>query len=126
MRFFLEFVPCCGHVITRRTVEATSSPPSSEERRSLVPLSRSLRRRKRGRQNSMSSADWKPSLGSISEDNVVAEKVDERNGASGSDRKVKRKSGSDDRVHNRTYNDDYVRVSLPTVMPTFSATPFMF
>ncbi|PQQ09844.1 uncharacterized protein Pyn_19401 [Prunus yedoensis var. nudiflora] len=73
MKFFLEFVSCCG---IARPATTGEQAPLSDETSSLVPR-RMRRRRKRGRpgnsgSTSPNSVEWRPSLSSISEDNVVA------------------------------------------------------
>ncbi|KAG4390288.1 hypothetical protein GLYMA_06G263300v4 [Glycine max] len=64
MRFFFEFVSCCG-LPTQRSPEPVV--PAKEEERSLVPATAVavVPSRKKMR---MGSAEWRPSLGSISED----------------------------------------------------------
>ncbi|KAF3453554.1 hypothetical protein FNV43_RR03994 [Rhamnella rubrinervis] len=92
---------------------ATAAPaPRAEETKSLVKSSRQHQRRKRGRLGqaglaSAASAEWKPSLCSISEDNMIVGKSgDDR--TAGAERVVKRKSGPGNaRVHVRSFNDDY-------------------
>ncbi|PON55759.1 hypothetical protein PanWU01x14_185680 [Parasponia andersonii] len=135
---FLEFVSCCGPALTPSGPTVRPEPARRpEETRSLVqppPPPRSRRRRKRGwlgASGSVSaSAEWRPSLCSISEDNVVVieKKGEENNRTAGSERMVKRKSGSRSprRTNGVSYSDDYGRSSFPTVIPAFSPTPFMF
>ncbi|KAA8523760.1 hypothetical protein F0562_010183 [Nyssa sinensis] len=133
MRFFLEFVSCCGYACRSSDPTATPSPPP-DETRSLVhspppsqPNTCRYRRRKRGRvavSRSGSVVEWRPSLGAISEDNVVPEK--ERPEAVRSERILKRKVASTARVHVRTYSDDIGRTPLRAIIPAFSPTPFLF
>ncbi|KAH7546608.1 hypothetical protein FEM48_Zijuj01G0219200 [Ziziphus jujuba var. spinosa] len=140
MKFFFEFVACWGLPITdRSSVPAAPASRADDAAKPLVVSSSSLRkrhRRKRGRLGHSGSAsvaaaaaavEWKPSLGSICEDKVVAMKGEEDRTAGGAERIVKRKSETKNaRVHVRTFNEDYGRVSVPAVIPAFSPTPFMF
>lgn len=117
MKFFFGLVSCCGPSATSRsrTSSTTSPGTSADETRSLVMSSSSRQQqisRKRSVQARSASAEWKPSLRSISEVKVVTEKrPDER--TIGSDRAVKRKStktGPDpasSRTHVRSVSDDY-------------------
>ena len=109
MRFFLGFVSCYGSVSRRPEVTACDSPlRSRDESRSVVPVSRSRRRNERGRLGDSAAAGWMPSLGSISEDDVLPSRNNSRNGPVGSGRKVRRRSGTTEtKVHNRDYTDDY-------------------
>lgn len=146
MKFLLEFVWCCGP--TGGEGFEKDAPDSingrrSEETRALVSpralqtiTMRRSKRRKRGMASASSSsatgvAEWKPTLYSISEDNVVVV-VEE-----GTDRVVKRKGsgsgrggrggggGSRDVASISSFNEDYRRSNHFTAIPTFSATPFM-
>ncbi|XP_061351013.1 uncharacterized protein LOC133296080 [Gastrolobium bilobum] len=131
MRFFLEFVSCCGSLTQRESKRAL--PPEEEERwlvqvpTAAADSSRRVFRKKRGR---IGATDWKPSLGSISEDNAVLP----RNSAVASAGKdVKKRSataagsGGAAKVRHRSYSDGYYgSAAMPTIMPTFSPTPFMF
>ncbi|KAH0986807.1 hypothetical protein GBA52_014205 [Prunus armeniaca] len=125
MKFLLEFVSCCG---IARPATIGEQAPLSEETSSLVPR-RMRRRRKRGRlgnsgSTSPNSAEWRPSLTSISEDNVVAMVVDR---TAEVERAVKRKSGQSRTIAQvRSHGEDYGRASLTTAIPAFSPTPFMF
>ncbi|KDP39012.1 hypothetical protein JCGZ_00769 [Jatropha curcas] len=108
-----------------RRSEETRALVSSLTLRSLT-TSRS-RRRKRGTTSPSSAtvvAVWKPTLCSISEDNVVMV-VEE-----GTERVVKRKSsgggGSRNIASVASFNEDYRHNNHFTAIPTFSATPFMF
>ncbi|KAA8531807.1 hypothetical protein F0562_006476 [Nyssa sinensis] len=133
MRFFLEFVSCCGFAFCSLDLTTTPSPPP-EETRSLVhspPLSQPntccYRRRKRGRvavSRSSWVVEWRPSLGAISKDNVVPEK--EKPEVVRSERILKRKVASTARVHVRTYSDDIGRTPLQAIIPAFSPIPFLF
>ncbi|KAF7822825.1 uncharacterized protein G2W53_020969 [Senna tora] len=94
MRFFLEFVSCWGPTTQRPTPHHTTTS-AQEEIRSLVPPSnsRTRHRKKRGRLGaSAAPPEWRPSLGSISETNIVPQRGDGRNGKVGPEREVKRKS----------------------------------
>ncbi|XP_027344218.1 uncharacterized protein LOC113856558 [Abrus precatorius] len=71
---------------------------------------------------------WRPSLGSISEDNAPPH----RDRPSSSD--VKRSNSTSNaatatsKLHHRHHSDDYDygRAAAPAIMPAFSPTPFMF
>ena len=102
--------------------EATAAP-GVEEMKSLAPITtRKHRRRKRGAllpSAAKLAADWKPSLGAISEDKVVLvlrerEKSDDQTAES--ERSVKRKSGSRDGeargVNGRSNSNDFRYVRL--------------
>ncbi|KAF7833902.1 uncharacterized protein G2W53_008761 [Senna tora] len=110
MRFLLDCVTCCGfgYGAPRSPVCITPSAFSRnlcDERNSLVsrpPPSRRRRRRKqRGRL--YSTPDWKPSLGSICEDDVVPQRCDSVKSERGGKRKT-----ADAAVHYRVNNIDYV------------------
>lgn len=109
---FLEFVSCCGPAVTSGPAVRPEPVRRQDETSSLVQQPRCRRRRKRGRLGgsgsaSASSAEWKPTLCSISEDNVVIEKREE-NRTVGTVRLVKRKSGArSPRTNGASYNDDY-------------------
>ncbi|XP_068309942.1 uncharacterized protein [Pyrus communis] len=120
MKFFLEFVSCCR---ATRPATSTSEPaPLSEETRSLVMAPSGMIRCSRKRRSSVNSCDWRPSLSSISEDNVAAMVVDR---TAGIERSVKRKSGHDrTKVQVRSHDEDYWRASF--AIPAFSPMPFMF
>ncbi|KAI4322842.1 hypothetical protein L6164_022497 [Bauhinia variegata] len=123
MRFFLEFVSCCGSPSEPAVMERASLE-LRKETSTLVPAVRYNRRKKRGR----AAQDWRPSLGSISEDNDPPQREREvpRNGTVRSEREAKRKSASPAKVRCRSYNDDFRQHSVPTIVPAFSPTPFMF
>ncbi|XP_028761764.1 uncharacterized protein LOC114720297 isoform X1 [Neltuma alba] len=132
---FLEFVFWCGYPTQRSEAQtATSSQPFAEDEGSLVPLSAGTRhRKKRGRLITATAAtEWRPSLGSISEDNMVQqrERSNARNRKVEPEREVKRRnadgSGAASKARHRNYGDDHKRVAVATVMPAFSPTPFMF
>lgn len=104
MKFCFELVSCWGSSATSRSTDRTPAPSVDETRSLVTSLSRQRRiRRKRSLPTSSPSAEWKPSLCSISEDKVVAERT------VGSDRAVKRKSSgpTSSRVHVRYVSDDY-------------------
>ncbi|XP_054816212.1 uncharacterized protein LOC129316009 [Prosopis cineraria] len=127
---FLEFVFWCGSATRRSEVQSTTSTqPLAEDEGSLVSP-RTRHRKKRGRLITATTAqEWRPSLGSISEDHIVQarERGDARNRKVEPEREVKRRSpDAASKVHHRSYGDDHKRLSVPTVMPTFSPTPFMF
>ncbi|KAF5948578.1 hypothetical protein HYC85_014535 [Camellia sinensis] len=95
MKSLMEFVSCCGSAPSR------PDPLRAEETQFLVlPSSRKrpargrYQNRKRG--SSGTSADWRPSLGALSEDNVVPESERERwrSMNAGSERMLKRKASS--------------------------------
>lgn len=94
----------------------TAAAERTEETGSLAPTTaRKQRRRKRG-PSLPSGADWKPSLGAISEEKVVLvvmerEKSDDRTAES--ERSVKRKNGSrDDRAHVRNNSNEFRYLSV--------------
>ncbi|KAI4333788.1 hypothetical protein L6164_018550 [Bauhinia variegata] len=130
MRFFLELVSCCGSANQCAAIERTSSEPRSEETSTLVSAVRNHRRKKRGRTGPTAARAWRPSLGSISEDNAhaLSQREFSRSGVVGSEREVKRKSAaaSAAKVRSRSYDDDFGRHSVSTVIPAFSPTPFVF
>ncbi|KAG4968028.1 hypothetical protein JHK87_033679 [Glycine soja] len=126
MRFFFEFVSCCG-LLTQRVPEP--AVPAAEEERSLfpatvvsvVPSRRPCRKKMR-----MGAAEWRPSLRSISEDVAAPpprERESPRKGAvasAGRDAK-RRSSGGAAKVRHRSYSDGYYgsAPSMPMMMPTF-------
>ncbi|KAI7981011.1 hypothetical protein LOK49_Contig80G00011 [Camellia lanceoleosa] len=138
MKSLLEFVTCCGSAPSR------PDPLRAEERQFLVlPSSRQGQRQRpargryqnRKRGSSGSSADWRPSLGAISEDNVAPESERERwrSMNAGSERMLKRKVSSSSLattaagVSVRNYSSDNPgRSCFPIIMSSFSAAPFMF
>ncbi|KAE8667308.1 Organic cation/carnitine transporter4 isoform 1 [Hibiscus syriacus] len=146
MRSLLECVSCLGtttHEVSMMeevvTVAVTLAREEEEETKSLMPAdttAASSRRRKtdriRVRVGSTGSMNppWKPSLCSITEDNIMAEnrkKIPSETPTTVG-RVVKRKSSSGSRsnVHVRSYSNDTGRNSVPVFLPTFSPTPFMF
>lgn len=114
MRFFLEFVSCCGTTTQRTAVQTTTA---EEEERSLVPtFSLTRRQRKRGKLGATAAAatpEWRPSLGAISEDNIVPPRARSdgvRNGKFGPEREVCKRSaaaGAAAKVHHRNYGDNH-------------------
>ncbi|KAJ4848419.1 hypothetical protein Tsubulata_030918 [Turnera subulata] len=128
MRFILEFVSCCGPPVGSReeviNTEEKAGRPGEEARAALVTPTSTLRsqRRKRRIRAADSGLDWKPTLRAISEDTVVPEEQRP-------ERAVKRKGsagGTRDVSTVPAYADDYRRSNhFPTVIPAFSATPFM-
>lgn len=121
MKFLLEFVWCCGASGSdnSETNASETNGRRSEEARALM-AQRTLQtltmrsRRKRGRVRSASASsgvsteEWKPTLCSITEDNVVVVKEE------GTERVVKRKGsgergggGSRQLAGIPTYNEDY-------------------
>ncbi|XP_050215949.1 uncharacterized protein LOC126667045 [Mercurialis annua] len=139
MKFLLEFVTCCtttpaSSTSCRDDDEADGTHGGdrrSEETRALMTIvSRRCKskQKKRGRVGATSGAvadDWKPTLTSISEDTVAAQAAEKAG------RVVKRKggggcggrSGSRNIASIAGYNED--RRNKFTMIPTFSATPFM-
>ncbi|CAK9321891.1 unnamed protein product [Citrullus colocynthis] len=116
--------------------EATEAP-GPKEMRSMTPITTRKHRRRKRSALLPSAANWKPSLGAISEDKVVLvvlerEKSDEQTAES--ERSVKRKSGSRDGesrgVHGRNNSNDFSLrrspAAIPVVIPAFSPTPFLF
>ena len=107
MRFFLEFVSCCAS--PRHTSE--SLVPAEDEDRWLVPAPvvavASVRRPNRKRK--VGAPDWRPSLGSISEDVMVPQKC----AVASAGREGKKKSGARGgagRVYHRSYSEGYHRL----------------
>ncbi|KAK7262676.1 hypothetical protein RJT34_30251 [Clitoria ternatea] len=129
MRFILEFVSCCG-LPTQQPPEPTVA--RAEEERSLVPAAVVSRRVSRKKHRRTGSADWRPSLGSISEDPTVLPRESPRPGTVAPARRdVNKRSvaggGGAAKFRYRSYGDGYYGpASVPTIMPTFSPTPFMF
>ncbi|KAH6775575.1 hypothetical protein C2S52_013136 [Perilla frutescens var. hirtella] len=124
MKFLLEFVACCGSSPsgTRRPAEDTRLLMVQEPRRRVA--------RKQDRARG-SGREWRPSLSSISEDVLTAEKNKnvERTEAEGWQRSLKRKVTSmsqRDRPRRSSDHDDYRRAEITCVIPTFSPAPFMF
>ncbi|XP_057474875.1 uncharacterized protein LOC130762988 isoform X2 [Actinidia eriantha] len=126
MKFLLELVTCCT---------SGSSPSRAEETLALAPPEDRRRKRERSATavvvlRSRSAVEWRPSLCSISEDNMTAERERERERVilAGSERMIKRKVGSTTtgKVHVRSHSDDFGRSGFSTIMPTFSPTPFFF
>jgi hypothetical protein len=117
MKFFLEFVSCCGSpgCCSRPGAAAAAEEDETKWLEPSRPASRN-RRRRRGRMGpTEAEPEWKPSLCAISEDSavlVVMEKekaADSRTvGSEERPRIVNRKGGSHVRVQVRTsYSDDY-------------------
>ncbi|KAK6934373.1 hypothetical protein RJ641_034528 [Dillenia turbinata] len=132
MRFLLEFVTCYGSRCSRAS--PMQPPPPPEETRSLVTENLRSCRRKRARvvksRGAPASAEWHPSLVSISEDGGLMVKESPPIAA---EKKAKRQSGSTGKVHRgRNYSDKNEpasrsgQSSLVMVIPAFSASPFMF
>ncbi|KAI3457019.1 hypothetical protein Pfo_013682 [Paulownia fortunei] len=121
MKFFFEFVTCCGPC------------SSGTEAKRLLVVHETRRRvgRKRGRlRGGRGGCEWRPSLSSISEDNVlVAERINNiERPAGGSRRSLKRKVSStsqSDRARS-SHNDAVRRGPLSAIVPAFAPTPFMF
>ncbi|KAL4309224.1 hypothetical protein GQ457_01G005420 [Hibiscus cannabinus] len=146
MRSLLECVSCWGTTthevsMTEEVVTVAVTPARvEEETKSLMPAdteatSRRKTTRVRVRVGSTRSVNpqWKPSLCSITEDNVVTEKKEKTQSKTPTkmttvNRAVKRKSspGSRSNVHVRGHSNDTGRNSVPVFLPTFSPTPFMF
>lgn len=115
MRFF-EFVSCCGSP-TRRADDERSLVPVTAWASAPAPVgggSRALRRVRRGK---MGGPDWRPSLGSISEDNTATPPTvrggRQNNTATISRRDVKRKrrggAAGSAKVRHRSISDGYHR-----------------
>ncbi|THG02151.1 uncharacterized protein LOC114294438 [Camellia sinensis] len=139
MKSLLEFVTCCGSAPSRpdplRAKERQFLVlPSSRQRQRQRPSRGRYQNRKRG--SSGSSADWRPSLGAILEDNVVPESERERwrSMNAGSERMLKRKVSSSSSsattaagVSVLNYSSDNSgRSCFPIITSSFSAAPFMF
>ncbi|TKY45442.1 hypothetical protein E2542_SST09542 [Spatholobus suberectus] len=132
MRFLFEFVSCCGSPTQRAPEPAV---PPAEEERWLVPATTAAApsRRPCRKKQRMGAAEWRPSLGPISEDAAPPrERESPRiSAASSAARDAKKRSaggaGGAAKVRYRSYSDGYSgSVAMPTIMPTFSPTPFMF
>ncbi|XP_004505423.1 uncharacterized protein [Cicer arietinum] len=129
MRFLLEFVSCCA---TPEKRASESSVLAEDEDRWLVPApvvsvaSASSRTRFRKKQRKAGAPDWRPSLGPISEDVVVPPKA--ATITPGREAKKKTSARGATKVYRRSYSDVYQGSSspVPTIMPAFSPTPFMF
>ncbi|XP_044496725.1 uncharacterized protein LOC123219121 [Mangifera indica] len=121
MRFLLELVSCCGSPEAEgASPVAKLVEPRDEETRSL--MRRSYQRKRRGRSGGSSTEEWRPSLCSISEDFVMDRTKSER------ERSCKRKNGGSlrDKARFRSCSRDFGQNSGPSIIPAFSATPFMF
>lgn len=152
MRFLWEFMACCGSCSSTpmvkeeaRLLAASAPPPNSE--------TCGIRGRKRGRatgrsgHNSSSGVEWRPSLSSICEDNVLHERnkmedhhrhhhqeVDvtvvrsssSSSSPSSSERSPKRKITSAARSRSYCPREDVRRPAVHAVMPTFAPAPFTF
>ncbi|KAG4960871.1 hypothetical protein AAZX31_13G267700 [Glycine max] len=109
MRFF---VSCFGG----------AGDPTGSTKPLVPPPSQTLRRNK---------SHWRPALGSISEDTAPPHR-ERTAAASAGDGKRKENTAATatTKAHRRQYSDDYDygprRVAMPSVMPAFSPTPFMF
>lgn len=97
MKFFCEFVSCCG---------APPLPAVVPEESRQVEIRKRYRKERMGssRSSSSSSVEWQPSLSSISEDNVIPEK-EERSAEP--ERTPTRKAASGAKIHVRSYSEDY-------------------
>ncbi|XP_048498655.1 uncharacterized protein LOC125496849 [Beta vulgaris subsp. vulgaris] len=136
MRFLFECVSC----YTMTSSPSEEDPPSpttprTEETRSLVTSTQAAKTHRRRKRTSTrgSSADWKPSLFAIAEDNAVSttpQKPVNRQHVSVtsvvSSRNVKHCGPSSVQVNARSRAHDYGRESLAMAFPAFSAAPFMF
>ncbi|KAL1363242.1 hypothetical protein HN51_011434 [Arachis hypogaea] len=156
MKFLLEFVTCCSSPRLHPDDEKSfvlpappaPSPASSHVAANNSHTSRTRRRTKRPKKK-VSSQDWRPSLGAIAEDNTITGTTPPptRGGRRStsttvSGRDVKRKSNgggsgrcdggvvppsSSVKVRPRSHNDRHYRSpTIPTIIPPFSASPFMF
>lgn len=137
MKFLLDIVSCCGTPAGSSQVTLPERE-EDEETRSLapsVPAPRNRRKRHGRMCASASESEWKPSLGAISEDHSVVAATMEREKAGANhfkkaaDRTSKfagPKNGSRAVVHVRSYSEDYGRALMPTFVPTFAPTPFMY
>lgn len=131
MKFFFEFVSCCGPAC-RSAVITTGAKPAEERCVPLYAASVPVEsRRKQSRRAASRSGDWRPALNAISEDNVVVVAVErESRAAVGSERIMKKRkvSHSTSKVQVRKYsNHDFRQASFGGAMvPAFSPTPFFF
>ncbi|XP_010267837.1 PREDICTED: uncharacterized protein LOC104604953 [Nelumbo nucifera] len=123
-----NLISCCGPFAR----PAVATTPPREETRSLVQQSRSSvttvteRFPCTKRTNSISTTQWRPSLCAISEDNVIAAVVTKAEQKVKSGKKAARKAGSRVKARVRSYSDEYRRSPMPTVIPAFSPTAFLF
>ncbi|KAK6157144.1 hypothetical protein DH2020_011392 [Rehmannia glutinosa] len=121
MKFFLEFVTCCG------------SCSSGTEGKRLLVVQESRRRvgRRRGRLRG-GRREWRPSLSSISEDDVlVAERINNVDRPAGVWRRSFKKrvsSMSSRRDLARSLDYGHLRrdQQLSLMVPVFAPSPFMF
>lgn len=97
MKFFCEFVSCCG---------PPPQPAVVPEEMRQVEIRKRYRKERMGssRSSSSSSVEWQPSLSSISEDNVTPDK-EERSAEP--ERTPTRKTASGAKIHVRSYSEDY-------------------
>ncbi|KAL7087812.1 hypothetical protein ABFS83_13G173400 [Erythranthe nasuta] len=122
MKFFFEFISCCG-----------SFSAGKEEKRLLVPAPENRRRvgrRRSGRWRGGRRREWRPSLSSISEDNVlVAERII-NNGERPAERwrrSLKGKVSSSVPRRDRARSlDNYPVRRTQLIVPPFAPMPFMF
>lgn len=108
MKFLFEFVSCCGFATLRTPERAVLA---LEEERSFVPEAAptvSVRRPRRKRQR-MGSAEWKPSLGPISEDGgTQAKESPRKNTGTSPARDAKKRTTA--KVRYRSYSDGSVKL----------------
>ncbi|CAA3011447.1 Hypothetical predicted protein [Olea europaea subsp. europaea] len=115
MKFFL----CCGC--------GTRQQPPEESRLLVVPEARPRVGRKRGRERHCGVLDWRPSLSSISEDNVLPE----RNTIQPPPPQIPKRKGGGASISPRdpahsSHQNGVRRASVPAVLPTLSPSPFLF
>ncbi|KAK6132627.1 hypothetical protein DH2020_033550 [Rehmannia glutinosa] len=124
MKFLLEFVTCSG------SCSSEARRPAEETRLLVVQEPRRRVGRKQGKARGGSGGgEWRPSLSSISEDVLMAERIKNvERPAAGWRKSLQTKVSSvsqRDRSRSLDRYDDR-RAPLPDIMPTFSPTPFMF
>ncbi|KAL5055170.1 hypothetical protein RYX36_035852 [Vicia faba] len=115
MRYFLELVSCCAAPTIR---ERESSVPVEDDGRWLVPApvvsttassssssSSSSQRRYRKKHKKSGSGEWRPSLGSISEDVMVQPK--RTVACAGKEVKKKTAPRGAAKVYHRSHSDGY-------------------
>ncbi|CAI9088634.1 OLC1v1023022C1 [Oldenlandia corymbosa var. corymbosa] len=150
MKFLLEMVACCGSCSGNSMVKEEASllvpgsAPPSPTPRAGRPKGRK-RWRSGGANGGGSAVDWRPSLTSICEENVLSERTNKdhpprkddaavvkTSPSSPSDRNLKRKITSTPRTRSSSSSSYSSRedvrhsISIHAVMPTFSPAPFMF
>ncbi|KAF8410929.1 hypothetical protein HHK36_003466 [Tetracentron sinense] len=113
MKFFFEFASCCGHT---GSLDAPTTAPGKEEKRSLMPLHCSgtgsdrfpcPKRDRLTGSKSASAIQWRPSLCAISEDNVVYVVAENAEREVRSGKNVTGKAGSRAKIRVRTHAEEF-------------------